>query len=151
MIWRMRWCWMTWFHKGECSRLSEQHKKKTIQFTKLTKVILFCPVSPSPDNHSPFHSISPHLIVLTPQYLWKQTYCSRKLANSSTKCNTTYRACNMQLNSCRELSNRITTHIGVWGLSKQSDRRWSFHIYLQLICVLCVCVCVCVCVCMHLL
>ena len=29
MIWRMRGCWMTWFRKGECSRLSAQHKKMT--------------------------------------------------------------------------------------------------------------------------
>ena len=25
----MRWCWMTWFSKGECSRLPAQHKKMT--------------------------------------------------------------------------------------------------------------------------
>ena len=25
----MRWCWTTWFHTGECSRLPAQHKKKT--------------------------------------------------------------------------------------------------------------------------
>ena len=27
--WRRRWCWMTWFHKGECSRLPAQRKKMT--------------------------------------------------------------------------------------------------------------------------
>ena len=25
----MRWCWMTWFCKGKCSRLSAQHKKRS--------------------------------------------------------------------------------------------------------------------------
>ena len=25
----MRWCWMTWFRKGECSRLPAQHTKMT--------------------------------------------------------------------------------------------------------------------------
>ena len=29
MIWRMRGCWMTWFRKGECSRLPAQLTKMT--------------------------------------------------------------------------------------------------------------------------
>ena len=29
MIWRMKWCWMTWFRKEECSRLPTKHKKMT--------------------------------------------------------------------------------------------------------------------------
>ena len=29
MIWRMRWCCMTWFCEGKCTRLPAQHEKMT--------------------------------------------------------------------------------------------------------------------------
>ena len=63
----MRWCWMTWFRKGECSRLPAQHKKMTFdqatvsaqweyrEYPENILVIRF-PCLASVDNMNKFHN-----------------------------------------------------------------------------------------------
>ena len=52
MIWRMRWCRMTWFRKGECSRLSAQHKKNDLWSSECVRTVGIQSMEVSEDERS---------------------------------------------------------------------------------------------------